>query len=158
MFRTIRRKKNELDAEEAKALLESVRIGILSVNGDDGYPYAVPVNFLYSKEENRIWFHGAAAGHKAESIEKNDKVCFTVFGNETIKEETWAPYVKSAVIFGRCRRIGDPERALAVLRRFAGKYYPDSELIEKEIAASAKAVRMFEIEIEHLSAKEVQEK
>lgn len=157
-FRPLRRKTKEINIEDAKALLENARIGVLSVNGDDGYPYAVPVNFLYSKEENRIWFHGARAGHKADSIEKNDKVCFTVFGNETVKEEAWAPYVKSAVIFGRCRRIGDSERAMAVLREFAGKYYPDKDLIEEEISASAKAVRMFEIEIEHMSGKEVQEK
>lgn len=157
-FRPIRRKKNELSTEEAKTLLKNVRIGVLSVNGDDGYPYAVPVNFLYSEEENRIWFHGAKAGHKAESLEKNDKVCFTVFGDETVKGEFWAPFVKSAVVFGRCRQIRDPERALVTLRQFAGKYYPDQNLIEEEIAASAKAVRMFEIEIEHLSGKEVQEK
>ena len=158
MFRPIRRKKNELITEEAKMLLKNARIGVLSVNGDDGYPYAVPVNFLYSEDENRIWFHGARTGHKAESIEKNDKVCFTVFGDEIVKEETWAPFVKSAVVFGRCRLISEPERVLDVLRALAGKYYPDEELIEKEMDASAKAVRMFEIEIEHLSGKEVQEK
>lgn len=157
-FRPLRRKTKEIGIEDAKALLENARIGVLSVNGDDGYPYAVPVNFLYSKEENRIWFHGAKAGHKAESIEKNDKVCFTVFGDEVVKEEVWAPYVKSAVVFGRCRLISDPERALTVLRELAWKYYPDEEHIEKEIDASAKAVRMFEIEIEHLSGKEIQEK
>lgn len=158
MFRPVRRKKNELSTEDAKEILKNARIGVLSVNGDDGYPYAVPVNFLYSEEENRIWFHGARAGHKADSIDKNDRVCFTVYGNETVKEEAWAPYVKSAVIFGRCRVINDPERAITSLRKFAGKYYPDKDLIEEEIAASAKAVRMFEIEIEHLSGKEVQEK
>ncbi|MCQ2427683.1 MAG: pyridoxamine 5'-phosphate oxidase family protein, partial [Clostridia bacterium] len=96
--------------------------------------------------------------HKAESIEKNDKVCFTVYGDVSVKDEAWAPYVKSAVVFGRCRPIADRDAALTLVRELAEKYYPEKQLIDGEIAASGKAVQMFEIEIEHLSGKEIQEK
>lgn len=158
MFRPIRKKKNEMTEEEAKELLRASRRGVLAVNGDDGYPYAIPINYFYDGENEKIYFHGSRVGHKADSLEKCDKVCFTVVGNETVKAEAWAPYVKSAVVFGRCHTIEDREEALTALKRFAMKYYPDEQTADEEIALSAKAVRMFEIEIEHISGKEVQER
>ena len=158
MFRPMRRKKKEISEEAAKQLLQKERRGVFAVNGDDGYPYAVPVNYYYSEEDNKIYFHGARAGHKVDALKQDDKVCFTVYGNETIKEETWAPYLQSVVIFGRCRLLDDREEALALTRRIAEKYYPGQELIEEEIQRSGKAVQVYEISIEHLSGKEIQEK
>ena len=158
MFRPMRRKKKEISEEAAKQLLQKERRGVFAVNGDDGYPYAVPVNYYYSEEDNKIYFHGARAGHKVDALKQDDKVCFTVYGNETIKEETWAPYLQSVVIFGRCRLLDDQEEALALTRRIAEKYYPGQELIEEEIQRSGKAVQVYEISIEHLSGKEIQGK
>lgn len=158
MFRPVRRKSKEISADETKKLLKTERRGVLAVNGEDGYPYAIPVNYLYCEDENKIIFHGARVGYKAEMIEKNDKVCFTVYGNVTVKDEEWAPYVQSAVIFGRCRAVGDYARTIELVRKFADKYYPDKDIMENEIAESGKAVRMFEIEIEHISGKEIQER
>lgn len=158
MFRPMRRKKKEISQEAAKQLLHQERRGVFAVNGDDGYPYAVPVNYYYSEEDNKIYFHGAREGHKVDALKRDDKVCFTVYGNETIKEETWAPYLQSAVIFGRCRLLDDPEETLALTRKIAEKYYPGKELIEEEIRRSGKAVQVYEISIEHLSGKEIQEK
>ena len=158
MFRPMRRKKKEISEEAAKQLLQKERRGVFAVNGDDGYPYAVPVNYYYSEEDNKIYFHGARAGHKVDALKQDDKVCFTVYGNETIKEETWAPYLQSVVIFGRCRLLDDQEEALALTRRIAEKYYPGQELIEEEIQRSGKAVQVYEISIEHLSGKEIPEK
>lgn len=158
MFRPMRRKKKEISADAAKQLLQKERRGVFAVNGDDGYPYAVPVNYYYSEEGNKIYFHGAREGHKVDALKRDDKVCFTVYGNETIKEETWAPYLQSAVIFGRCRLLDDPEETLVLTRKIAEKYYPGKELIEEEIRRSGKAVQLYEISIEHLSGKEIQEK
>ncbi len=158
MFRPIRKKKNEISESAAKALLKSARRGVLAMTDGDSYPYAVPINYLYSEEENKIYFHGSKAGYKAELLAKNEKVCFTVCGEETIKDEQWAPYLRSAVVFGRCRVISDRAAADEILRKFAGKYYPDEALIEEEIAAAGKAVVMREIEIDHVSGKEVQER
>ena len=158
MFRPIRNRKNEISAEAAKKLLAAARRGVLAMCGDDGYPYAVPINYRYCESENRIYFHGAHAGYKAELLKKDGKVCFTVYGNEAVKDEAWAPYVQSVVVFGRCTPVTDRTRTIELVRKFAEKYYPNTELIEREIAVSGKAVQMFEIEIEHLSGKEVQEK
>lgn len=158
MFRAMRRKKKEISTEAAKQLLLHERRGIFAVNGDDGYPYAIPVNFYYDEAQNKIYFHGAAVGHKAEALQRNDKVCFTVYGNEAIKEETWAPYMQSTVVFGRCRILEDAQQTMKLVRKVAQKYYPDAQLIEEEIARSGKAVRIYEITIEHMSGKEIQEK
>lgn len=158
MFRQLRRKNRGISDEAARQLLKAERRGVLAVNGDDGYPYAVPVNYLYCEDEGKIYFHGSAAGHKADSIRNNAKVCFTVYGNETIKEEAWAPFMQSVVVFGRCAIISDRERVTREVRRLAEKYYPDAQLIDEEIESSGRAVQMFEITIEHLTGKEIQEK
>ena len=156
MFRPMRRKERAISDDAAKALLQSERRGVLAVIGDNGYPYAVPVNFYYDGE--KIYFHGARAGHKFDAICANDRVCFTVYGNESIKKEPWAPFVQSAVVFGRCRLCASSPETDALLRRFAMKYYPDESLVDREIAAAGKAVQLFEITVEHLSGKEIQEK
>ncbi len=157
MFRAIRKKKNEISIDAAKELLHSSRRGVLAVNGDEGYPYAIPINYLYDEENNRIIFHGAKAGHKVDSLKKNDKICFTIYGNETIKEEKWAPYLQSVVIFGKCHLVENKDETISMLKKFALKYYPNEEMVNKEIEFSGRGVQMFEIEIEHLSGKEVQE-
>lgn len=158
MFRPIRKKKNEISLEIAKKLLHDSRRGVLAVNGDEGYPYAVPINYFYDEAAGKIYFHGSKSGHKIDSIKACDKVCFTVYGNESVKEEAWAPFMQSVVIFGRCHLVETLEKSLELCRKFAGKYYPDEKLIDEEIAISGNAVQMFEIEIEHMSGKEIQEK
>lgn len=158
MFRPIRKKKNEINTNAAESLLECSRRGILAVNGDDGYPYAIPVNYLYDRDSRKIYFHGARAGHKVDALRACDKVCFTVYGNETIREEAWAPFVQSVVVFGRCHLLEAGERAEVLLKQFAMKYYPDEKLADEEIARAGKAAQLFEIEIEHISGKEVQER
>ena len=150
MFRPVRRIKNALGEEATKEILRSARRG--------GYPYAIPINYLYDEEAEKIYFHGAKAGHKADSINKCDKVCFTAYGDEIIREEVWAPFMRSAVVFGRCRVIEDRALTLILVKRLAMKYYPDERLADEEIAASGKAVRMYEIDIEHMSGKEIQER
>lgn len=158
MFRQIRRKNREISVEETGKILKEARRGILAVNGDEGYPYAIPVNYYYDDEEQKIFFHGSRVGHKIDALKKSDKVCFTVLGPEIVKDVPWAPYVKSAVVFGRCHLIEEAAIAEIRLRQFAMKYYPNEELINEEIAISGKGVQMYVIEIEHMSGKEIQER
>ena len=105
MFRKIRKKKNEINVEEAKNLLHKCRRGVLSMNGEDGYPYAIPINYFYDEKREKIYFHGAKAGYKVDCLKKSDKICFTVYGDEEVKDLDWAPYLKSVVIFGRCHIV-----------------------------------------------------
>ena len=153
----MRRKKQELTEKQCLDILRRAKTATLALSGDDGYPYSVPMNFVY--EDGKIYFHGACAGHKVDALRVCDKVCFTVYGNETIREEDWAPFMQSTVVFGRCHLMENgSEKAMEMLKRFAMKYYPNEQLADEEIAQAGRAVQMFEIEIEHLSGKEVQEK
>ena len=158
MFRNVRKKTNEISIEEAKELLKTSRRGVLALNGDDGYPYAIPVNYFYVEDHNQIIFHGSKAGHKADSLKRSDKICFTVYGNEKVKDLDWAPYLESTVVFGRCHMVSDLEETRRLCKQFAMKYYPSEAMVDEEIEISARAVGMYVIDIEHISGKRVQEK
>lgn len=160
MFRKIRKSKNELNAKKCKELLKICKRGVLSLNGDDGYPYGIPINYYYDEENNSIFFHGAksAVGHKKDALKRSDKVSFTIIGPEEIRKEAWAPFVCSVIVFGNCKIIEDREIALDKIKKFALKYYPNMELVEEEINKSFDAVDMFCIKVEHMSGKEVQER
>lgn len=135
MFRPLRRKKRAITDEEARKLLATCKRGVFAVNGDDGYPYAIPVNYFFDAEHDKIYFHGAKAGHKVDALKRDDKVCFTVYGNEWYKDDDWAPYVMSTVVFGRCRLANDtPTFIEDKVRELALKYYPTAEEVEEEIA------------------------
>lgn len=158
MFRKIRRVKNEISIEEAKALLRSTKRAAFSVIGDEGYPYTVPIDFYYDEAENRIYFHSAKKGHKIDSIKANDKVCFTTWGDDYRKEGDWAYYVSSCVVFGRAVLIEDRALTEEKIRTFALKYYPTAEEVEAEIQKDINGVQLVAIDIEHISGKRVHEK
>lgn len=157
MFRPIRRKKNIIPDEAAKALLHTCRRGAFALHGDDGYPYAVPMDFYYDEAENRIYFHSAKAGHKIDAIRANDKVCFTVWEDGTL-EDDWAYYVSSCVAFGRARLIDDPAVTEEKVRKLALKYYPSADEVEEEIRQDIHGVQLIAIEIEHFSGKRIHER
>ena len=138
MFRPMRRASRAIPEEAAKHLLQQSRRGVLAVNGDDGYPFAIPVNYYYDQEHDKIYFHGAKSGQKVDALKQNDKVCFTVYGNEHFEP-------------GDCATE-------ARVRELGMKYYPGKEEVEKEIALYIKAVQLYEITIEHLTGKQIQEK
>ncbi len=158
MFRPLRRKKRAIGIEASKELLYSARRGVLAMQGDDGYPYAIPVNFWYDEKGERIYFHGSRVGHKVDALQRCDKVCFTVIGEEMIRDEPWAPYLQSVVVFGRCHPIEGQQETMTSLKRLAMKFYPNEQMVDEEIARSGKAVQMYEILIEHMTGKEVQER
>lgn len=158
MFRTMRKKNREISTEQARQLLKDARRGVLAVNGENGYPYAVPINYIYDEENEKIIFHGSKYGQKIDAIKANDKICFTVYGNETIKDEEWAPYLQSVIIFGKCHLIEDFDEGIEQVKKMSRKYYPCEELINVEVSASGHSVQMFEIEIEHMTGKEIQER
>ena len=158
MFRPMRRTNRAIPEEAAKQLLEQSRRGVLAVNGDDGYPFAFPVNYFYDRENAKIYFHGAKTGQKVDALKKSNKVCCTVYGNEHFEPGDWAPYLQSTVVFGRCRLIEDAAVTEAKVRELAAKYYPSAEEIDVEVKKYIRAVQLYEITIEHLTGKQVQEK
>ena len=158
MFRPMRRAKRAISDEDARGLLAKGRRATLAVNGDDGYPFAFPIDYRFDADANKIYFHGAKAGQKVDALRRSDKVCLTVMGNERLEDGEWAPYVQSVVVFGRCRLVDDAAKTEAEVRRLALKYYPSAEEVERELEKYLSAVQLYEIEIEHLTGKQVQEK
>ncbi|KIR03869.1 hypothetical protein P261_02684 [Lachnospiraceae bacterium TWA4] len=159
MFRKMRRFKQQVTDEECKRILQEEKRGALSVIGDEGYPYAIPIDFYYDEEEHRIYFHGAKSGHKVDAMRACDKVCFTTWNQGFKKEGHWEWNSTSVVIFGRAKFIEDEKVVVDKLRKLATKYYPSKEEVDEEMASSAmNRVLVFAIDIEHMTGKLVNEK
>lgn len=155
-FRPMRRFKQALTEQECQEILTRAYRGILSVIGDGGYPYALPVNFLYA--DGHIWFHCALEGHKMDAIKACDKACFTVV-DEPIKEENdWWYHVKSVICFGRVRVVTDEAEHMARLRQFGAKYFPEGYDIDSDMMKNGPRAAVLDFEVEHISGKRVKEK
>lgn len=150
MFREMRRKKQELSARETEEILERGTSGVLAVLGDDGYPYAVPVNYLY--RGGKILFHGAGAGHKFDAMRRCDRVSFCVIGRDRVIPEKVTDDYRSAVAFGRVRILEDPDEKLRAARALGLKYAP-ADAVQADLDRSFRNVVMYEIAVEHLTGK-----
>ena len=157
MFREMRRFKQMVSQEECIRILSEEKRGVLSVIGDEGYPYGVPVNFLYDKTDNCIYFHCAKSGHKLDSILKCDKVCFTVH-DQGYQKDDWSFYVTSVIAFGRAHVMEDGDLKLQKARQFGAKYYPTEEELEAELSHAYNRANLICIRIEHMTGKLVHEK
>ncbi|MDO4621702.1 MAG: pyridoxamine 5'-phosphate oxidase family protein [Eubacteriales bacterium] len=159
MFRPMRRIKQQVSEEECRRILKEEKRAALSVIGDDGYPYAIPVDFYYEEEDNCIYIHGARSGHKIDAIRKCDKVCLTTWNQGYKTEGNWEWNSTSVVAFGRAKLLEDRTVWEDKLRKLTIKYYPSREEAEAEMQTpSIKAVQMIAIEIEHMTGKLVNEK
>jgi len=153
MFREMRRKKQLLPEEEAEEILLRGTAGVLAVTGDDGYPYGVPVSYIY--DCGKIIFHSAKAGHKIDAIRRDPKVSFTVIDMDWIVPEEYTTYFRSAVAFGQAVILEEESEKREALLKLAAKYSPEyEEGREKEADNELKNVCMIEIIIEHLTGKE----
>ena len=155
-FRPMRRFKQQLTMEECEAILKKAYRGFLSLNGDNGYPYTIPVNFIYLN--NHIYFHSAINGHKIDAIDQSPKACFTVI-NEPVKEENdWWFHVSSVICFGEIGIVGNDNKRMDILRQFGGKYFPDSYDINEELTRHGPHTAVLDFTIRHITGKRVQEK
>lgn len=156
MFREMRRKKQALDKKDVIEILSKRTAGTLAVCGDDGYPYAVPMSYVYMND--KIYMHSAKAGHKIDAIKSNDKVTFTVIDKDQIVAEEFTTYFRSVICFGRARILEEPSEILATLKTLTRKYSPNlEEQMDKEIESGMKHMHMIEIDIEHMTGKEALE-
>ncbi len=153
MFREMRRKQQLLPTEDCIAVLSKATSGVLAVSGQDEYPYAVPLNFLY--EDFKIYFHCATTGHKLDAIAANSKVSFCVIDEDTIVPERFTSLFRSVIVFGKARILNDPQEKRSALEKLAAKYSPEHRQeglveIEKHLDQTC----MVEIAIEHMTGKE----
>ena len=151
----MRRYKQALTEDECAEILRRERRGVLATLGDDGYPYAVPLNFVY--EDGKIYFHCAAEGHKIDAIRRCDKASFCVTEQGERAPGEWWFKVRSVIAFGRVRILEDRDEVLSRVRAL-GLKYAAPDYVEKEIQKDGKRVQGLELTIEHMTGKRVNEK
>lgn len=157
MFRKMLRSGQALSGEECVEILKNEVRGVLSVLGDDDYPYALPINFWYCEDNGRLYFHCGKKGHKIDAVKQHDKVSFCVYDGGENRDGDWSKYFRSVIIFGRIAAVEDKEKALNIIRRLSYKFTSDSEYIENEITHFAAGVLCLELIPEHMTGKLVHE-
>lgn len=158
MFREMRRRGQALSREECVSLLKTEKRGALAMSGDNGYPYAIPLNFYFDEAENKIYFHCAKEGHKLDAIKNDGRVCFTVWDRGEKRGGDWAYHVKSVVVMGRARLVDDKAVIYEKTRAIGLKYYPDAGSVDEELRRAISRVALIELAIEHITGKMVHEK
>ena len=157
MFRNMLRIKQQLTDEECVEILKREPRGILSVLGDEGYPYGMPMNHWYCEENVRIYFHSGMKGHKVDAIRNHEKVSFCVYDQGFRRDGEWALNIKSVIVFGRIRILDNQQEAIEIIRHLSYKYTSDTEYIEREIQAAGARTLCLELIPEHMTGKLVNE-
>lgn len=157
MFRKMRRFKQEISKEECIEILTNEKRGVLSMLGDDGYPYGIPLNHYYDKNDNCLYFHGAKEGHKIDAIKNCNKVSYCVYEKGIKKENHWSLNVRSVIIFGRMHFVENIDECIKIGKNIWWKFNQDEKELEEEIKHSSTRVLCLKLEIEHMTGKLVNE-
>ena len=160
MFRKMRRFKQQITDAECVEVLKGAKRGVLSVFGEDGYPYGLPVSHWYNEEDGKLYFHGAKVGHKVDAINANNKVSFCAMDEGYTEGDDWALNIKSVIIFGTIRSFlyeEEPEKVREICIGLSSKFTDDPNYADDEIAKVGKNVRCFEITVDHMTGKLVNE-
>ncbi len=169
VFRKMRRARQELDHEACLEMINRATSGVLSVIGDGGYPYGVPLGFVYvdgsvaTDEEAAqgtgratFFFHCAKTGHKMDALRACDKACFTIIDRDDVVADEFTTYFRSVICFGRTRILETKEEIMPAIRMLARRYSPDEseESMNHEIDREFAGLAMIEFTVEHMTGKE----
>lgn len=152
-FRSMRRKRQQLSEEKSIGILQKSTAGTLALLGDNGYPYAVPISYVYA--DGKLYFHSALSGHKIDAIRNCDKASFCVIDQDEVHPEKYTTYFRSVIAFGRIHIIEDEQEKLATARLLGDRYNPNQEeALQKELEKGLARMVMMRFDIEHLTGKE----
>ena len=157
MFREMLRKKQLLTQEENIRILKEELRGVLSVLGDDDYPYGMPMNHYYREQDGKIYFHGGKKGHKIDAVKRHNKASFCVYDKGFRKDGEWALNIKSVIVFGRIELIEDRETIYRIAEELSHKFTDDDAYIKHELQNSGPGTLMFALVPEHITGKIVNE-
>ena len=157
MFRELVRKNKMLSMEECIEILKTENRGVLSVFGDDDYPYGMPMNHWYDEDDGKIYFHCGKVGHRLDALKKHDKVSFCTYDKGYRKEGEWAWNVKSVIVFGKIEIIEDMDKIADITTKLSYKFTQDEEYIKKEIEVSGHNTLLLQLTPEHICGKLVTE-
>ena len=119
----MRRKKQKLTEKQCIDILKRAKTATLALHGDDGYPYSVPVNYVYL--DGKIYFHGAKSGHKIDAIKNNSKVSISIIDQEDVIEEELTTYFRSIILFGKAKILQDDDEIYQAVNALGLKYCDD---------------------------------
>ena len=152
-FRTMRRNRQQLSKEECERILNRCTSGVLALAGDSGYPYAVPLSYVYA--DGAIIFHSAVEGHKVDAIRRDSRCSFCVIEQDEIKPAEFTTYFRSVIAFGHISILENADEKVQALRLLGRRYSPNDEPgLQHEIDKSLDHVLLLRLDIEHLSGKE----
>ena len=157
MFRELSRKKNEISTEECIHILSCETRGVLSVLGDDGYPYGTPMNHWYNKKDGCIYFHCGKVGHRLDALRRDNKVSFCVYDRGVRPEGEWAFRVKSVIVFGTIDILDNIDTIADITTKLSHKFTTDDTYIQEEIARSGKNTLLLRLKPQHMCGKQVTE-
>ena len=152
MFREMTRKAKQMSPAALLPLLNDSQFGILAVLGDNGYAYAVPLNFVH--DNGKIYIHGLKGGHKVDSLKANPKVSFCIVNDAVAKPAEFSFAYTSIIIFGTARQLEGEEKRAAidrVIRKYSAEHW---EKGQKVVNAMWDKFAAFEIPIDHITGKQ----
>ena len=158
MFRQLKRQKQALSKEECLQILQKEKRGVLSVLGDDDYPYGMPINHYFDPEENKLYFHGGRYGHKIDAMRRHNKASYCIYGDGFIENDNWYLCFKSVIVFGKTEFIEDKDKIADLCRKLSYRFTKNENYIEEEIQKSLQGTLMFSLSIEDIQGKYVTEK
>lgn len=154
MFREMRRHRQQLPADVCAAVLARGTSGVLAVAGDDGYPYAVPLSYVY--DGGRLYFHCARSGHKLDALRRCPRASFCVVDQDRVMPAEYTTYFRSVIAFGTVRILEDDGEKRAAIELLARRYAPDDTEENRSafIAREWAPLCMLEMTVEHMTGKE----
>ena len=148
----MRRKRQQLSNEESIGLLQEATAGTLALLGDGGYPYAVPLSYVYAN--GHLYFHSSLSGHKIDAIRNCAKASFCVIAQDQVKPQEYTTYFRSVIAFGNIHIVEDPEEKLAIARLLGNRYNPhQDEALQRELDHGLSRMLALRFDIEHLTGK-----
>ena len=157
MFRKMRRIKQQLTQQECVQVLKNEPRGVLSMMGENGYPYGIPMDHWYCEKDGKLYFHGAVEGHKIDAIKQCDKVSYCVMDEGYREPGEWPLHIKSVIVFGRLHTVSDKEKTVQICTEIGKKFTDDEAYLQKELAGSLSRVLCLELTPEHITGKLVKE-
>ena len=157
MFREMIRKNKQLPHEECIRVLQSQLRGVLSVNGDHGYPYGMPMNHWYNEEDGKLYFHCGKLGHRLDALQKNSKASFCTWDEGYRKPGEWALNIRSVIVFGQIEIVANLQRIVEITTKLSHKFTQDEAYIQKEIEGHAHRTLLLALTPEHICGKLVEE-
>ena len=149
----MRRNRQQLSKEECERILGQCTSGVLALAGDGGYPYAVPLSYVYA--DGTIFFHSAMQGHKVDAIKRDSRCSFCVIEQDEIRPAEFTTYFRSVIAFGRICILEDTDEKLQALRLLGRRFSPNDEPgLQREIDQSLDHVLLLRLDIDHLSGKQ----